>query len=153
MLPSTTSRVARNTADHVNEEIARRTRESIHRVAAQGPDAIRCRLRELDDEWDVERCLETMAPSFSLMGLGLAFTVSRKWLLLPLVVQAFFLQHALQGWCPPLAVLRRMGIRTMREIETERCALKGLLGEFANLAPRTDAPEQGVDAAIDAAAR
>ena len=146
MLPSTTDRVARNTADHVNEDIARRTHESIHRVAAQGPDAIRGRLRELDHEWDVERCLETLAPSFSLIGLALAVSVNRKWLLLPLVVQAFFLQHALQGWCPPLTVLRRMGVRTMREIEAERCALQGLLGESANSPQPGRVYEQGIEA-------
>jgi len=32
----------------------------------------------------------------------------------------------LQGWCPPVPVLRRMGIRTQSEIERERCALTSL---------------------------
>jgi hypothetical protein len=39
------------------------------------------------------------------------------------------LQHALQGWCPPVPVLRRLGYRTQPEIEEERCALRALLEE------------------------
>ncbi|HVT30818.1 MAG TPA: hypothetical protein VHE81_22625 [Lacipirellulaceae bacterium] len=100
----------------------------------RGPAAIDRRLAELDAEWDIERCLETMAPSFSLAGLTLGITVNRKWLLLPIVVQAFFLQHALQGWCPPVPVLRRLGFRTADEINGERFALKALRGDFDSLA-------------------
>jgi hypothetical protein len=54
----------------------------------------------------------------------------RRFLAIPLVVQAFFLQHALQGWCPPLPILRRLGVRTAAEIDEERYALKALRGDF-----------------------
>jgi hypothetical protein len=40
-----------------------------------------------------------------------------------------------------------MGIRTMREIEAERCALQGLLGESANTPQRGRVLEQGLEAA------
>jgi hypothetical protein len=39
------------------------------------------------------------------------------------VVGTFLLQHALQGWCPPVPILRRLGYRTAREIFEERLAL------------------------------
>jgi hypothetical protein len=32
----------------------------------------------------------------------------------------FLLQHALQGWCPPVPLLRQLGFRTSYEIEEER---------------------------------
>lgn len=131
MLPATTMRVPLNTNPCVNDQIRRKTEENIRFYGAQGPEAIDRRLRELDREWDTERCLETMAPTFSLIGLGLGATVNRKWFLLPLIVQTFFLQHALQGWCPPLPVLRRLGIRTAAEIAHERYALKALRGDFS----------------------
>jgi hypothetical protein len=133
MLPSTFERVSGNTADEINDWIRRRTEASVARCAALGREAIAERLRELKQEWDIERCLETMAPTFSLIGLTLGATVNRKWLLLPLVVQSFFLQHALQGWCPPVPVLRRLGVRTAEEINEERCALKALRGDFEEL--------------------
>jgi hypothetical protein len=133
MLPSTFERVSSNTADEINDQIRRRTKANVERTAAAGRGAISRRLRELDEEWDIERFVETMAPTFSLLGLTLGVTTDRRWLLLPIVVQAFFLQHALQGWCPPIPVLRRMGIRTVQEIAAERYALKALRGDFVEV--------------------
>jgi hypothetical protein len=123
MLPATAERVRQNTADEVNDQIGRQTRENISYYSRASRQEIDQRLAELDAEWDVERYLETMAPSFTLAGLALGVTVNRKWLIFPAIVQTFFLQHALQGWCPPLPVLRRLGVRTMEEIQEERCAL------------------------------
>jgi hypothetical protein len=105
------------------------------RCAHANSQAIERRLAELDEEWDIERCLETMASSFTLVGLLLSVTKSRKFLILPAVVQSFFLQHALQGWCPPLPALRRLGIRTADEINKERYALKALRGDFEHVSP------------------
>jgi hypothetical protein len=119
-------RVPEHTAMDVNLAIADRTRRTVawfdeHRE--QIPD----RLAELDREWDVERALATGSSCLSLLGLGLAASGLRRWLYLPLAVQAFYLQHTLQGWCPPLPLFRRLGFRTPAEIERERCALKELL--------------------------
>ena len=133
MLPSTLTRVPQNTAESVNECIRRRTRENVARYSAAGPDAVERRLAELDQEWDIERCVETLAPSFTLLGMTLGLTVSRKWFVLPFVVQAFFLQHALQGWCPPIPLLRRLGVRTQAEIDEEKYALKALRGDFRHV--------------------
>jgi hypothetical protein len=130
MFPATTERVALNTNDEINERIRRETDARIGWLAGAGPAAIEQRLAELEEEWDIERCLETMAPTITLTGLALGLGVSRKWLLLPIVVQTFFLQHALQGWCPPIPVLRRLGVRTSDEINDERIALKALRGDF-----------------------
>ncbi|MGE0608380.1 MAG: DUF2892 domain-containing protein [Pirellulales bacterium] len=127
MIASTANRVPENTADEVNAEIRRQTEQNIARYARAGRGAIFRRLDELDREWDVERALETLAPSFTLAGLLLGTTANRKWLLLPIAVNAFLLMHALQGWCPPMPVLRRMGFRTAGEIEVERRALENVL--------------------------
>jgi hypothetical protein len=153
MLPATVDRVSANTADEINENIRRQTEANVARYAAQGPQAIDRRLQELDQEWDTERYLETMAPSFTLFGLFLGITVSKKWLLLPVVVQSFFLQHALQGWCPPLPVLRRLGVRTPAEIEQERYALKALRGDFRRAGGTTGGVEAGRTGEVMAAVR
>jgi hypothetical protein len=130
MLPTTADRVSGSTAEDINAEIRRSTEQSIARHAAGGRAAIDRRLAELDAEWDVERTLEANASTLSLIGLALAATVNRRWLALPIAVQAFLLQHALQGWCPPLPILRRLGIRTAEEIHHERYALKAIRGDF-----------------------
>ena len=132
MLPATTTRVAEHSAESANQRIRRRTQENLELYRAAGGDFIDHRLQELDREWDIERLLEANAASVVLAGLLLSATVSRKWILLPVAVGGFLLQHALQGWCPPLIWFRRMGFRTASEIETERYGLKLLRGDFAN---------------------
>lgn len=91
------------------------------------------RLKNLESEWDIERYLETNAALFTIVGLVLTFTVSIFWLLFTILIQIFLLQHAFQGWCPPLIIFRRMCKRTKREIENERHALKVLRGDFKTL--------------------
>jgi hypothetical protein len=133
MLPATRERVPLNTSDEINQQIRQRTERSIMASIAGGPAEVERRLEELDREWDIERVLETMAPTITLFGLALGITKNRKWLFLPAFVQTFFLQHALQGWCPPIPVLRRLGFRTADEINEERYALKALRGDFRKL--------------------
>jgi hypothetical protein len=136
MIPSTVERVPAHTADHVNETIRRDTEDRIARVAARGPAAIQRHLEELDREWDIERTLEANAATVSLIGLTLGATVDRRWFVLPAVVAGFLLQHAVQGWCPPVPIFRRLGFRTQPEIEQERYALKAMRGdELASVRP------------------
>jgi hypothetical protein len=130
MIPSTTQRVRNNTAEQVNEEIRHQTEMNVARCGAAGPEAIERRLAELEREWDIERTLETNAAALTLVGAGLSLLVDRRFALLPLVVGGFLLQHAVQGWCPPIPVFRRLGIRTQSEIHHERYALKALRGDF-----------------------
>jgi hypothetical protein len=33
---------------------------------------------------------------------------NNRWLVLPIAVTGFLLQHAIQGWCPPIPVLWRL---------------------------------------------
>jgi hypothetical protein len=95
-------------------------------------ESIPKRLQELDREWDIERAIEANASALAFAGIALAIAHDRRWLALPGLVSAFLFQHAIQGWCPPVPVLRKFGFRTAYEIEEERRALKALRGDFAN---------------------
>jgi hypothetical protein len=134
MLPSSVQRVPLHTDEDVNRRIAWETDRSIEHHAAH-PEDIPGRLRELEAEWDVERVLEANASALVLVGLALAASVDRRWAALSAGVAAFLFQHALQGWCPPLPVLRRLGFRTVHEIERERTALRILRGELGGVEP------------------
>lgn len=116
-------RVRRSTPEATNREIDRRMEMSIGRYISEGPQSMRRRIADLDNEWDVERMLEVNASTLALSGLVLGLTKNRKWFALPAVVLPFLLQHGLQGWCPPLTLLRRMGVRTRGEIDREKYAL------------------------------
>jgi hypothetical protein len=128
MLPTTVERVQINTDEEINRQIRERT--AAHVAFYRSPAAIAKRLAELDREWDTERTIEANAASIMLGGLGLSVLVDKRFLLLPAAVAGFLLQHATQGWCPPVPVLRRMGFRTQAEIEEERYALKAMRGDF-----------------------
>lgn len=128
-IPSTTQRITDNTNPDINMRIFEETKA---RVAEIGHDPARIneRLKELDQEWDIERTLMANASTLALAGTLLGATVNKKFLWLPGAVTAFLLQHALHGWCPPMPLLRRAGVRTAHEIESERTALKALRGDF-----------------------
>jgi hypothetical protein len=121
---SSLDRVRSSTASHVNEEIDIQTDINIHRYKGKSRAEILERIQMLDKEWDIERVLEVNASTLALTGLILGLTKNRKWLFLPGIVLPFLLQHGLQGWCPPLPLLRRLGIRTRGEIDREKYALK-----------------------------
>jgi hypothetical protein len=124
-------RVRANTAPDVNRRIDEQIERNVRHYAGQTKEEISLRIEELEQEWDIERVLQTVAPSISLAGIVLGATVDKRWFLLPTTVLSFLLLHALQGWCPPIPVLRRLGIRTREEIERERYALKALSLNFS----------------------
>ncbi|MDI1291972.1 MAG: hypothetical protein PSV18_04410 [Methylobacter sp.] len=124
---SSLDRVRSSTSAHVNEEIDHQTDINIHRYKGKSRAEILERIQMLDKEWDIERVLEVNASTLALSGLILGLTKNRKWLFLPGIVLPFLLQHGLQGWCPPLPLLRWLGIRTRGEIDREKYALKARL--------------------------
>jgi hypothetical protein len=134
MFPSTDQRVPLHTDEHVNRRIAWEIDRSIEHHAAH-PEDIPGRLRALAGEWDVERVLEANASALILVGLALGASVDRRWAALSAGVATFLFQHALQGWCPPLPVLRWLGFRTMHEIDRERTALRILRGDLGAIDP------------------
>jgi hypothetical protein len=122
MLNPSIDRVPRSTTPEVNRRIRHQTVANLMKYRNAPPAAVEQRLKELDREWDIERAIELNAASFALAGFA-AGAFDRRFLVLPVAVCGFLLQHALQGWCPPVSALRRMGFRTQAEIEAERLAL------------------------------
>lgn len=125
--------------------------DRIRRFAAASPEAASRHLYELDTTWDIERRLEANAASVMLLSTALAATHSKRWLILSAVVPGFLLQHAIQGWCPPIEAFRRLGARSRNEIDAERTAIKALRGHFADL-PAADSPS-AAETALAAAGR
>lgn len=148
-IAATVGRVEEVTPWHINEMIQRDI-ECSAIFFAEHPEQIAERLADLDDEWNIERVLQVQASSVVLIGLVMSIVRGRKWLGLSAFSGYFLLQHARQGWCPPVAVFRRLGVRTAREIEIERHALKALRGDFGEVGTAGD-PLKRAHAALDAA--
>ncbi|HEY4282675.1 MAG TPA: hypothetical protein VGM62_06375 [Chthoniobacterales bacterium] len=143
-------RVQANTAPYVNREIERQTTRRLVRASGQTSATISRRINELEDEWDVERWLEMNASALAFSGVVLGILVNKKFFAIPCIVLPFLFQHAVQGWCPPIPILRRRGVRTRREIDSEKYALKALRGDFSQVKNNGD-PQKAAHAAWQAA--
>ncbi|MDB6032272.1 MAG: uncharacterized protein JWM16_2610 [Verrucomicrobiales bacterium] len=130
---SETDFVRSRTPPTTNERIDERTIEYLCHYVEQPLEVLSRRIYELDREWDIERWLEAIASGAALGGLAMGLGHKKRWLLLPGVVLPLLLLHATQGWSPPLRLLRRFGIRTRREIDAEKFALKVLRGDFEGI--------------------
>jgi hypothetical protein len=114
-----------------NKRVDEQTQECLAALASADRETISRHLEQCTREWDMERYLETNASIVALAGVALGALKSPKWFLLPGLVFGFLLQHGLQGWCPPMPIFRRIGVRTRKEINRERFALKALRGDLA----------------------
>ena len=129
MVANTETQVEKNTPREINERVSQRFQRNIEYHILH-PEEIGRRLRELDAEWDVNRCLKVGASGLSILGILSAIAGRKKGLLYSLIAQMYLLQHAIEGRCSPVSVLRQLGIRTQKEIEAERNALMAIRGDF-----------------------
>ncbi|KOF58037.1 hypothetical protein AGR56_01605 [Clostridium sp. DMHC 10] len=119
-IPATTRRVELHTSKRVNQRIRKETLDNIASYTNKPNEEIIARINELNKEWDIERLLETNAASAVILGTILGFAANKKWFALSGVAGGFLLEHAIQGWCPPIPIFRRLGIRTSSEINYEK---------------------------------
>lgn len=134
-------RVRKNTPVEHNKKIDLKVEKIIENYRYLSSDEISCRLAELKKEWDIEKTLEVNASTLAVTGLLLGTFGSRKWYFLPMIVTSFLLQHGIQGWCPPLPLFRKFGIRTRQEIDEEMYALKILRGDFDTVSSVSESEE------------
>lgn len=149
MVPEKIDRVRANTCDKINQRIDRQTERNIAAFVCSGEEEISERLNELADEWDMERVLQLHATVISAGGCILSMLKGKGYLAIPLTVSAFLMNHAVRGWCPPLPLFRRLGVRTRSEIDAEIFALKAIRGDFDDV-QRIVEPMDRTAAAIDA---
>jgi hypothetical protein len=108
-----------------NEDVDRNIADNVDYYRFEPESAVRERLNELEEEWDVERTVELNASLVVLTGVILAATVSKKWLILPALVTGFLAQHAIKNWSAPLGFFGHL--RTRKEIAKEKFGLSEVL--------------------------
>ena len=148
MFSETTTRVPRHTPDALNERIREKTRLNLIRWGTT-EENIEKRMKALNREWDIERVLEANASSLVVIGTLLGAFLNPWFYLIPFLVGGFLLQHAVQGWCPPIRLFRRLGFRTHAEIASEYYALRILREDFdATAGMRRHDPASRADDAL-----
>jgi hypothetical protein len=124
-------RIRQSTDLRVQERIDSRMITRVGQYHDAPQHMLNSRIAELEREWDIERVLALQSSATALTGIILGGAGRKRWLLLAVATSGFLLQHSIQGWCPPLALHRRLGFRTQREISLEIYMLKMLRGDFA----------------------
>lgn len=123
-------KVRANTPPEINQAIDIEIAAIVRFYASKTDYEIGKRIEDLDKEWDIGRIIEIRASTASLIGIILGLKGSKIWFILPTIASTCLLQYAMQGWCPPVSILRRFGFRTRQEIDLEKYALKALRGDF-----------------------
>ena len=127
LFPPTTTKVNRNTQTEINEGVQQETENNIKNLSGKSNEEIITRIKELDYEWDTERVLEMNFAGIVLITSILGLTGKKRWMVLSGIASVFMIQHAIQGWCPPLPVIRKLGVRTAAEIHSEKTTLQKVM--------------------------
>jgi len=59
----------------------------------------------------IEEALRLVAGTFLLLSVALAHFVNPNWLWFSVFIGLNLVQSAFTGWCPMMAILRRLGLR------------------------------------------
>lgn len=134
-------RVRCSTSDEANRNIDAIILSNLKKYEGKSHSEISKRIKELEKEWSIERWLEMNASILAFIGVILGFVLNIYWLILPGFVLLFLALHAIQGWCPPIPIMRRLNVRTRKEIDWEKFALKMHRGDFSTLSPKSSFDE------------
>ncbi len=145
-----TDAVRTHTADGVNRRIDERVEECVRHMAEQDRAAITQYLDKLEREWDLNRVVSVTASAVTVLGLVLGAKAGRGWRVMSGVAAGLLLQHGLLGFGPVAELVRLLGVRTRKEIDLEKFALKALRGDFERI-PHDGGPLARANAALVAA--
>lgn len=126
-------RIRSVTNPRINARIDKKIEENIRKYAYQGEYEISQRIKELEEEWDIERVLQLNSASLATAGIFLSFK-NKNWLFFSGTILSFMILQAINGYSPLIPLLRTAGIRTKQEIECEIFAMKFLKGDFNYIA-------------------
>jgi hypothetical protein len=121
--PQETDRVRRHTPKDLRERIDHDAARCVEEFVERPHIELTARIEELDRAWDVERALALGCGALALVGAAGVRAASA-------VAGVGLLWFASKGGGPLVRVLRRRRLRTRRELDVEKYALKALRGDF-----------------------
>ncbi|MDY7225559.1 hypothetical protein [Hyalangium rubrum] len=136
----------------VNKRIDERVERCVRHMAQQDRAEISRYLVKLEREWDINRAVTVVGSLVAVGGLALARRDGKGWRVLGGVAAGLLLQHGLLGFGPLSRLVRVLGgVRSRREIDLEKFALKALRGDFERIPKNDGGPLARANAALVAA--
>ncbi|MDB5105590.1 MAG: hypothetical protein JWP91_3279 [Fibrobacteres bacterium] len=114
-----------------------KTLENVRFYGSLGREGLTERIRALDDEWDMERFVTVSLSGLGLFGMVMGLFGSRLWRVLSWASFPLLFLHGQDKWKPSDGILKSLGLRSRKEIEAEKYALKALRGDFRQVEPGT----------------
>ena len=118
---------AKKLAETVKQKGNVKTQNNLVHYANEPETVIKARIDALEREWDMGRLLELSGSVTTIAGVVLGSRVNKNWFWLPGIVAGFLAMHAVQGWCPPVPLMKAAGVRTRQEIDKEKYGLLEIL--------------------------
>jgi hypothetical protein len=147
-----TDAVRTHAPEEVNKRIDERVERCVRHMAQQDRAEISRYLERLEREWDLTRAVTVVGSLVAVLGLWLARQDGGRWRILGAVAAGLLLQHGLLGFGPLAELVRAIGgVRTRREIDLEKFALKALRGDFERIPKADSGPLARANAALVAA--
>lgn len=108
-------------------------KDSVRFYGSLGSQAVSDRLRALEDEPDLETVATLALAGSGVLALAFGILGSRLWKLLAWMALPLIFAHARGRLSAPGEFLRTLGLRSRKEIQEEKYALKALRGDFRDL--------------------
>jgi hypothetical protein len=147
-----TDEVRSHAPTEVNKRIDERVERCVRHMAEQERSEISRYLENLEREWDLNRAVTVVGSAAAVVGLWLARRDGGRWRILGGLAAGLMLQHGLIGFGPLAELVRALGgVRTRKEIDLEKFALKALRGDFERIPKFDGGPLARANAALVAA--
>jgi hypothetical protein len=149
---TSTDEVRSHATEGVNKRIDERVERCVRHMAERERAEISRYLEKLEREWDLNRAVTVVGSALTLAGLWLGRRDGGRWRILGGLAAGLMLQHGLLGFGPLAELVRAVaGVRTRKEIDLEKFALKALRGDFERIPKSDGGPLARANAALVAA--
>lgn len=112
------------------DESETKTWDNVRFYGSLGKEGLTERIHSLEEEWDMEKFITVGLSGIGVFGLVMGFFGSRVWRLFSWVSLPLLFLYGQDKWKPSNGALKSLGLRSRKEIDEEKYALKALRGDF-----------------------
>jgi hypothetical protein len=116
------------TAEKIDSES--KTWDNVRFYGSLGKEGLTERIGALEEEWDMEKFVTVTLAGMGIFGLVMGLIGSRVWRVLSWISMPLLFLYGQDKWRPSDGILKSLGLRSRKEIDEEKYALKALRGDF-----------------------